>query len=155
MSFAPSSPLTGGPQTGLTSPTYTLSADTAPSSNGKQYAVTALGGTQTGVDAHSVSQPFTVTMFRPASFKGLGTPNPVTGVVTNVPRNVFKVITRKGVVPLDGQSPHVMLVTTEISVPAGADAADSASLRAALSAHIGALWDQSAGVGDVCVSGVL
>lgn len=155
MSFAPSSPLTGGAQTGLTSPTYTLSADLAPSSNGEQYAVTALGGTQTGVVAHSVSRPFTLTMFRPATFKGLGVPNPVTGVVANVPRNVYKLITRKGVIPLDGQNPVVMLVTTEISVPAGADLADAANVRAALSAHIGCLSDQSAGIGDTCIDGIL
>jgi hypothetical protein len=94
-------------------------------------------------------------MFRPAAFKQLGAPNPVTGVVANVPRNVFKVLTRKGVIPLDGQSPVVMTVTTEISIPAGADDADPESVRAALSAHIGALWDDSAGIGDSCINGVL
>lgn len=153
--FNPSTPITGAAQTGLTSPTYTIVEDSAPSSNAEQYAITALGGTQTGVETHSVSRPFTVTMFRPASFKALGLPNPVTGVVASVPRNVFKVITRKGVVPLSGQSPVVMLVTTEISVPAGADDADPESVRAALSAHFGTLWAESAGIGDSCINGVL
>jgi len=42
MTFALSSPVTGAAQTGLTSPTYTVTADTPPDANAKQYAVTAL-----------------------------------------------------------------------------------------------------------------
>lgn len=60
MAYSPSSPVTGGTQTGLTSPTYTLTADIAPSALGKQHAVTALGGTQTGVRTSSAADPFTV-----------------------------------------------------------------------------------------------
>jgi hypothetical protein len=49
MSISVTSPITGGAQTGLTSPTYTVVTDTAPPGNpGKQVAVTALGGTQAG-----------------------------------------------------------------------------------------------------------
>jgi len=155
MSWAPTSPITGGPQTGFTSPTYTHVADTAPDANGKQVAVTALSGTQTGATVHSVSSPFTITFVRPKSFKVLGQPNPVTGLVASVPKNVYKVITRKGTVPLAGQPFATMLVETTMSVPAGADSADAANIRAALSAHFGAIWQQSAGVGDTDVSGVM
>jgi len=150
-----SSPITGAAQTGFTTPTYTHVADTAPSSNGKQVAVTALGGTQAGVVAHSVSVPFTVTSVRPAVLKTLGQPNPVTGIIKNVPRNTYKVITRKGVLPLAGQPYQVMLVTTTIEIPVGADSADAANIRAALSCHLGALSQQSAGIGDTAVSGIL
>lgn len=155
MSFNPSSPVTGGAQTGLSGPTYTLTGDTAPDANGKQYAVTALGGTQTGVLAHSVAAPFTLTMFRPKVPRVLGSPNPVTGVVSNVPNNTYKVITRKGVLPLAGQPSRTMIVTTTIEVPAGADLADPNSVRAALSAHVGLLLQQAAGIGDTAVNGVL
>lgn len=155
MTIALSSPITGGAQTGLTSPTYTHVADTAPTPMGKQVAVTALGGTQTGVTVHSVAAPFTVTAFRPAVFKQLGKPNPTTGLISNVPKNQYKVITRKGVLPLAGQPYQVMQVTTLIDVPAGSDLADPANIRAALSAHIGALNQQSAGIGDTTVSGVI
>lgn len=155
MSWAPTSPITGGPQTGLTSPTYTHVADTAPSANGKQVAVTALGGTQTGVTTHSVSSPFTITFVRPSTFKTLGQPNPVTGLVSSVPKNVYKVITRKGCLPLAGQPFATFLIETTMSVPAGSDSADPANIRAALSAHFGAIWQQSAGVGDTDVSGVM
>jgi hypothetical protein len=79
----------------------------------------------------------------------------VTGVVSNVQNNSYKVITRKGVTVLAGQPIKLMLITTTIDVPAGADLADAPNVRAALSAHIGALSQQSAGVGDTAVSGII
>ena len=153
--FNPTSPVTGSAQTGLTSPTYTLSNDTPPASNAKQFAVTALGGTQTGVDAHSVARPFTVTMFKPAVPKVLGQPNPITGIVSAVPNNVYTVITRKGVTPLAGQASKVMLIETKIHVPAGSDVADPQNVRAALSEHLGTLAQCSAGIGDTTINGIL
>lgn len=155
MTITVTSPITGTAQTGLTSPTYTHVADAAPTPQGKQVAVTALGGTQTGVIVHSVAAPFTISAFRPAVFKQLGKANPTTGLISNVPKNQYKVITRKGVLPLAGQPYQTMLVTTIIDVPAGSDLADPANVRAALSAHIGALSQQSAGIGDTTVSGVI
>jgi hypothetical protein len=79
----------------------------------------------------------------------------VTGIVGQQPKNAWKVITRKGVLPLAGQSPQQMLVTTIIEVPAGADTADSVNVRAALSLHIGVLSQQASGIGDSAVTGVL
>jgi len=155
MSIALTSPVTGSAQTGLTSPTYTVVADTAPGSNGKQYAVTALGGTQTGVRAHSASDPFTVTFERPVNVRQAPIPNPVTGVIGNVPRNQYKYRVRKGVIPVSGQNPQVMLHTGIFDVPAGADLNDSANVRAGLSLYIGALTQQSAGWGDTLNSAVL
>jgi hypothetical protein len=155
MTITVTSPITGAAQTGFTSPTYTLTADIAPDNNGKQNAVTAIGGTQTGVVVHSVAAPFTVTATRPKVLKALGSPNPVTGVIKNVPRNTYKVITRKGVLPLAGQPYAIMNVTTTIDVPAGADLADASNIRAALSAHIGAVLQQSSGIGDTAVSGII
>lgn len=155
MSFTLTSPITGAAQTGLTTPTYTHVVDVAPDSNGKQVAVTALGGTQTGVNVHSVAAPFTITFVRPKALRQLGTPNPTTGVVGSVPRNVYKLIVRKGVLPLAGQPYQTMVITSTIEVPAGSDLADPANVRAALSAMIGALSQQSAGVGDSAVSGII
>lgn len=149
------SPITGGPQTGFTSPTYTHVADTAPDVNGRQVAVSALGGTQAGVTVHSVSSPFTLTVVRPKSFKSLSPVVPGTGLLPSVPKNSWKFIVRKGVTPLAGQPAAVMLVKIEIDVPAGADTADAPNIRAALSAAFGAVWQQSAGFGDSMASGVL
>lgn len=156
MSISLSSPVTGGAQTGLTSPTYTLAVDTAPPGNpGKQSVVTALGGTQTGVSTHSVSSPFTINFTRPGTLRILGVPNPVTGVVSVVPTNTYKVIVRKGAIPLAGQAPRVVNLTLTCDIPAGTDTAASPELRAALSLMIGSLTQQSAGLGDLFVNGVL
>jgi hypothetical protein len=156
MSILWTSPITGQPQTGLTSPTYTITADTAPPNiPGKQVAVTALGGTQTGVNAHSVAIPFTLNYTRPITLRVLPNPNAITGIVNNVPTNIYKDITRKGVLPLVGQPYKTMLITTTMEVPAGADAADPQNIRAGLSAHIGSLVQQSAGFGDLAINGVL
>jgi hypothetical protein len=156
MSISVSSPITGQPQTGLTSPTYTVIADTAPPGNpGKQYAVSALGGTQVGVTTHTVASPFTLNYTRPANLKVLGTPNPVTGVINNVGMNTYKHIVRKGVTILSGQPFKVMNITLSMDVPAGADTADSANIRAALSMALGSLVQQSAGFGDLAINGVL
>lgn len=155
MAFNPTSPITGTAQTGLTSPTYTLAADTPPASNGKQFAVTALGGTQTGVKPNLLSSPFTLTMFRPTSYASVGSVNPSTGQIKSVPRNRFSVVCRKGVLPLAGQAAQNMVVTVQIDVPAGSDTADEMSVRAALSALFGLLNQNSSAIGDTIVSGVL
>jgi len=150
------SPVTGSAQTGLTSPTYTVVTDTAPPGNpGKQTATTSLGGTQTGVTTHSVASPFTSNFTRPATLRVLGQPNPVTGVVSLIPKNIYKLITRKGVLPLAGQAYQTMIIETVMNVPAGSDLADPQNIRAGLSCHIGLLSQQSAGLGDLLCNGVL
>jgi len=147
--------ITGSAQTGLTTPGYTITQDVATDINGKQWAVSAITGTQTGVSAHSMGSPFTVSYYRPKAFKVLGSPNPVTGRIANVGTNRSQLLTRKGVLPLAGQPVQTMFVRTYIDVPAGADVADANSVRAALSAHIGALSQISSGMGDTVISGVM
>lgn len=155
MSFNPSSPVTGATVAGLTSPTYTLVADIAPNQNGKQYAISALGGTQTGVDVNSVSKPFTLTFFRPPVLRVLPQANPVTGIIKSVPMNVYKLITRKGAAPAVNQNPIVARITTTIEVPAGTDTYEPEELRAMLSLHAGAMSAQASGIADTVVSGVI
>lgn len=155
MTVSITSPVTGAAETGLTSPTYTHVADQAPDVNGKQVAVTALGGTQTGVISHSVAAPFTTSVWRPKTFKVLPKTNPVTGQIPNVPVNTYKVITRKGVLPLAGQPYSIARMTTIIEIPAGSDTADPANLRAMQSMHVGVLSQVSAGLGDTTIAGVL
>lgn len=148
------SPVTGGAQTGLTSPTYTLAADIAPAANGKQFAVTALGGTQTGVTVHSVSVPFTLTWWRQLVYKLLPQPNPITGIIKNVPINTTKLVVRKGLIPALNQNPVVGSVVISVNIPAGAETYDAANVRALLSLAVGALSQNSAGVGDTVVTGI-
>lgn len=155
MAFAPASPATGATVTGLTSPTYTLTTDVAPNINGKQYAVTALGGTQTGVSTNTVSKPFSISFFRPAVLKTLPQANPVTGVIKNVPMNTYKLITRKGASPAANQNPIVGRITTTIEVPAGTDTYEPEELQAMISAHFGVGWASASGIADTVVSGVI
>lgn len=154
MSIALTSPVTGSAQTGLTSPTYTTAADVAPDVNGKQWAVTALGGTQAGVTIHSVSTPFTVTFTRPKVLRSLPAIG-VNGQYPNIPNNTNKILVRKGVTPALNQPARVMQVSITIDTPAGSETYDSANVRAALSLAIGALTQLSAGIGDTVVSGVM
>jgi len=155
MTWSPTSPVTGGAQTGFTSPTYTLTTDVAPDVNGKQHAVTAVGGTQTGVRTHSVSDPFTVTFIRPKSPKALPNANPVTGKYASVPMNTYGLIVRKGVNYAANQAPVNCVARLYIDVPAGSDAYDSANIRALASLLSGILSQQSAGAGDTLISGIL
>lgn len=155
MSITITSPITGSAQTGLTSPTYTVVDDVAPDINGKQVVVTALGGTQTGVRVHAVSDPFTLTFFRPKSPKGLPGANPVTGRYGQIPKNTYSLIVRKGVNFAASQPPELAVFRMTADIPAGSDAYDSVNIRAALSAFIGLLDQQSEGFGDMMVNGVL
>lgn len=155
MAVSLSSPVTGSAQTGLTSPTYTLSEDSKPANEAKQWTVTTLGGTQTGVLPHSISSVFTIAYWRPKVYKSLQFVMTAVGQqVKSIPRNVHKAITRKGVLCASGVS-SLMVITTEVSIPAGAETYDPLSCKAGLSAHMGALTQQSAGWGETHVSGTL
>lgn len=154
MTVTVTSPVTGGAQVGFTTPSLTLTTDIAPSVNGKQYAITAVSG-MPSVDTHSVSKPFTVTIMRPASMKTLPAPNPVTGVIKQVPKNTYKVIIRKGAVPYANQQAQIAMVNMSIDVPAGTDTYEPEEIRAMLSLAVGALNQISSGLGDTCVTGIL
>lgn len=147
--------ITGGAQTGFTTPGYTLSTDKYPDVNGNQSAVTALTGTQTNVRVHAVSDPFTIAVFRPKNPKALQSPNPVTGKYGTIPKNTSGIIVRKGVNFAANQAPQIMTIRTYLDVPAGGDAYDSANVRAAVSCYAGFITQGSAGIGDTAVNGVL
>jgi len=155
MSFTINTPVTGAAQTGFTSPTYTVTADIAPSPNGKQWAITAVGGTQTGVDSHTVSKPFTTTFFKPQQPKALPAANPVTGILKSIPINTYKLVTRKGAVPLVNQAAQIARIYTIIEVPAGTDTYEPEDIKAMLSCHVGVLNQQASGIGDTVLSGVM
>lgn len=155
MAFSLTSPVNGAAQSGFSAPTYTLTADTPPNYNAKQWAVSAVGGTQVGVIPHSVAAPFTIAMFRPQVLKTLAPVDPVTGVLRQVSMNTYKVVVRKGVVPLAGQAYKPLIVTLMIEVPAGSDLADAPNVKAAMSLAVGAAWQQAAGIGDTTLTGTL
>jgi hypothetical protein len=149
------SPVTGGAQTGFTTPAYVLVLDKALETNANQYAVTGLTGTQAGVRTHAVSDPFTIAVSKPKNPRSLQSPNPVTGKYGEVPFNRTSIVVRKGVNFAANNAPLVAVARVYLDVPAGADAYDSANVRAMISLLIGELNAQSAGIGDSAVSGVI
>lgn len=155
MTMSVSSPVTGLAQTGLTSPTYTLTVDTPPSNGNvvKQWAVTTLGGTQTNVLTHSGACPFTISAIRPATYRGLA-PVGSNGLLRAVPRNTMKLVVRKGVTPLAGQSPAILTASLVIDVPAGSPDADANSVAAAISLLGGAISQLAAGIGDTAKTNI-
>lgn len=146
--------ITGGAQTGFTTPGYTTTAGAFPGVNGKQNYVSALTGTQAGVRVHSVSDPFTTAAFQPLAPKALGSMN-ANGIYTNVPINVYGLTVRKGLIPAASQPSQIGSVDIRCRVPAGSDGYDAANVRAMLSAAVGLLNALSAGLGDTLVSGQL
>jgi hypothetical protein len=72
-----------------------------------------------------------------------------------VANNTYKVIVRKGALPLAGQPSKTAVCTVVIDVPAGADTASPGEIKAMLSLAFGTVMQQSAGIGDTTVNGVL
>lgn len=154
MAISPSSPVSGATVPGLTSPTYTLTADKAPNAYSSQWAVTAKGGTQTNVDTSSASRPFTFTFQRPANVRILAAVDQ-NNVLRVVPVNNYVARTRKGVTPLAGQMSRIMMIETSFGVPAGSDLADPDNLAAGVSLHVGLLSQMSSGIVDTLKTGVM
>ncbi len=142
--------VTGSAVTGLTSPTYTMSADSADSYS-KQFAVTALGGTQTGVTVHSTSSPFTLTFSRPKSAR---VPTLV-GTQYQVPINTYYARVRKGVNAVAGQPMRIAMIEIRTNIPAGAETLDKANLDAMFSAAAGAFAAQLQGIRDMIANNIL
>lgn len=151
MAISLTSPVTGSSATGLTSPTFTVAVDQPPNAYSKQWAVTALGGTQPNVTTSSASRPFTFTFSRPSNVRVLAAVDP-TNVLRVIPINTYTARTRKGVTPLAGQMSRLMQIVTTFAVPAGADLADPTNLAAAVSLHLGASSQQSSGIVDSLIS---
>ena len=101
-----------------------------------------------------MQSPFTLTYWRPKVLKLL----PAIGLnaqYSNVPNNKSALTTRKGVIIAVGQPARPMIIRTEIEIPSGSETFDAVNVRAALSAHIGALSAMSAGIGDTLVTNVM
>jgi hypothetical protein len=134
-----SSPVTGGAQAGLTSPTYTVEVDTPPSLFSKQWYVSALGGTQVGVSAHSVQSPFTLAFFRPNVLKQ-ATAAALSAIgLVSVPTNTYKMIVRKGVNVNSVGGKAVALLRLEYEIPANSPDIDMVELAAMFSLAFGSI----------------
>lgn len=152
--FTPASPVTGGPQTGFTAPTYTIGTDTPPVVNSERYVVTALGGTQAGASFSTVSSPFTATMYKPQKFASAGTLDS-NNVLRGVGWNTYALNVEKGMLPLAGQQPMIAQAFCKFKIPGGADLASPSEIRAMISLLSGLLWAQAAGIGDSLIQGTI
>jgi hypothetical protein len=155
MTISLSSPVTGATVAGLTSPTYSVVADQAPNTYSKQWYVSAIGGTQTSVDASSTAnKPWTFTFSRPATLKTLNSVD-VTGVIRQVSFNTYEFLMRKGLIPLAGQAVRVANWRSAFPVLVGSDTADAQNVRASVSSYVGVLNQQASGLADSMITGSL
>lgn len=153
-SFSPDLSTTGAAQTGFTSPTYTMVADTAVEPNSRQWVVTAAGGTQTGARAHTAGDPFTV-LIRRTPYKALPAKNPVNGSYGNVPLNRIEILQRKGVYIDSSNTVRVMNIRLVAEIPAGAELNDPVNVRAAVSNFLGLLAEEASDYGDTLITAVI
>lgn len=156
MSMTMTGAVTGGAQTGFTTPGFTLSVDNAPDVRSKQSYISALSGTMVGVVAHSVNAPFTVTERRPSILKTISSAllNGVTGQYSKVPFNEYTRLVRKAAQVANGQ--WVINEDRRTNkVYAGTETYDSANVRALISFAVGYDTLNSAGRGDTMVTGTL
>jgi len=151
--WSPDLSTTGAAQTGFTSPTYSLAVDLAPDASSRQYVVTTLSGTQTGVRVSSNGDPFTHTV-RKSPYRALPTPNPVTGAYGNIPKNRVEILTRKGVKVDSAGKIETMNLRLIAEVPAGSEVNDPANIRAAVSAMLGLLAEEAQDYGDSLITGI-
>lgn len=138
MSISLASPISGALVSGFTTPSFTVAVDTPPNAFSRQWYVSAVSGA-TGVEAHTVSKPFTVTFFRPQTLTRAPQPNALTGVIVPSGTNGYRVLTRKGTLVGANSSVRNINVETRIPVPAGAETYAIQDVKAALSLHIAAL----------------
>jgi hypothetical protein len=154
MTWSPDLTTTGGAQTNLTTPTYTYVADAAPQANARQYVVTTLGGTQTGVRKHTAGDPFRLRLTR-QPYKAVPPKNPVTGAYGNVPLNRTEFLFQKGMKIDSTGTIRVGQVRIIVEIPAGAETNDSINIEAMTSFCIGTLWEESADVGESLITGII
>jgi hypothetical protein len=133
-----------------------VTADTVPSTvAGKAYVVTGIGGTQAGVDAAgSASKPWTFLFSRPSQIRLLSAVDS-NNQIRSVPINEYVMSTRKGVLPLAGQAARLLNIRTTFGMVAGADTADAANVKAAVSFHGGCYAQLSSGIADTLLTGAV
>jgi hypothetical protein len=148
------SPVTGAAISGLTSPTYTLTSDSSDNNAEKTYAVTALGGTQTGVNTHTTERAFLIKGTKPKKPYTLSTV-PVGQLRRSIPKNLYKHSTIKDVLvdAATGERSDAF-ITTSFRIPVGAILADEANINAAFSVHVGTLTQALQGWKDTVKTGL-
>jgi hypothetical protein len=154
MTWSPDSSIAGINIGALASPTYGLVADLTSIPNAVKKAVSTLGGTQANVTANSAAYPFDVTFTKPANYRRLPSPNPVTGKYPPIPSNQYKIVIRKGLDVASGV-PATAVIRLTVDVPAGAETYSPAQLNALCSFLTGLLTEEGADLADTLITGVV
>lgn len=150
--FSPDSSITGGTQTAISSPTYTLTVDSVGELS-KSWAVTTLGGTQTGVRTHTAGDPFSI-LARRERYKTRPAPNAVTGQYPNVPLNRTELVFTKGLKIDSAGTIRPGRVRMIWELPAGSETNDSVNIEALTSLAVGTLNEESADLGQTLIVGL-
>jgi hypothetical protein len=152
--FNPTSPVVGQTGvTGLTNPTFTLVEGTPPVSNAREFIVTTLGGTQTGVETHTQANPFVITAYRPTAYQPLGDLNGA-GFPSKFPKNTYSVVTKKGTEVYSGIR-RIATIKSIVEIPAGAEIQDPESVSAMLVMHAAVLQVNAAAIRDSLITGAI
>jgi hypothetical protein len=125
----------------LTAGTYTFVADMANDNRSKAFVVSALGGTQTGANIHSVDAPKQFIVKKPAAFLQPSAYNTVSGRYGKVPKNVTRVIGR-GSCNVAANQVEIIPMSLDIVVPAGGMSYDRVNVEASVAMFIMALHNQ-------------
>lgn len=155
--ISPSATITGAAITGLTSPTYTWTADNPPDSNRKAWVVTAVGGTQTGVIVHKNEMPFKVTAGRPKAVKVPGARSITTGQFLQGGKNEYSFVFVKGAnITGSATNPQYDNIVARLSVSVPATIGnDSIQLDALFSFMGGFITNTLQGLRDTSANSVL
>lgn len=154
MTWSPDGTATGGAQLGLTTPTYTYTTDVAPAANARQYVVTTLGGTQTGVRTHTAGDPFSLRVTR-QPYKALPAKLQNGMYAGNVPLNKTEWLLKKGLKIDSSGTIRAGYWRVSAEIPAGAESNDDINIQAMTSFIIGILSEESADVGETIKTGVI
>lgn len=125
----------------LTAATYSFTADMANDLRSKVFVVSAAGGTQAGVNTHTVDAPKQFIVKKPAVFQQPSAYNVTTGKYGRVPKNITRVIGRGSANVAAGQV-ELIPITLDIPIPAGAMTYDRPNVEASVLFFIAALYDQ-------------
>lgn len=140
--LSPDSSITGGTEAAFTTPTYTLTSDSAPEALSRLWIVSALGGTQTDVRSHSGGDPFRL-LVRRFPYRVLPPKNPNNGAYGSVPNNKAEIIVTKGLKIDSAGTIRNGEVRITVSLPAGCEVNDPKNVRALGCFSLG-LWTEEA-----------
>lgn len=146
--------ITGIPMTGFTSPTYTTAVTTAPGLNSRSVIVTAVNGTQSGVNAHTVQRPFRLTWTVPSVVRQLSNAiASLTGFISGPPANKYTLLVQKGGKMNYVEGSGIGTCKIEFSIPAGLEQYGPEEIRGLVCIAGGALTEGADAIANNLISG--